>query len=78
MQRDGIHHCTFVSYRKKVTFISKETHQPSLSFKIDANYSVYSFNGDNCPEFDKFCYLIQILSVKNKSYLNIIIPNMKI
>lgn len=50
MQRDGIHH----------TFISKETHQPSLSFKIDANYSVtlYSFNGDNCPEFDKFCYLI--------------------
>lgn len=48
MQRDGIHH----------TFISKETHQPSLSFKIDANYRVYSFNGDNCPEFDKFCYLI--------------------
>lgn len=37
MQRDGIYHCTFVSYRKKVTFISKETHQPSLSFKIDAN-----------------------------------------
>lgn len=34
MQRDGIHH----------TFISKETHQPSLSFKIDANYSVYSFD----------------------------------
>lgn len=35
---------TIVIYRIKVTFISKQNHAFSPSFKIDSNYSVYSFN----------------------------------
>lgn len=35
---------TTVIYRIKITFISKQTHAFSMSFKIDGNYSVYSFN----------------------------------
>lgn len=36
---------TIVIYKIKVTFIiSKQNHAFSPSFKIDANYSVYSFN----------------------------------
>ena len=54
---------TLVIYRLRITFISRQTHAFSLSFKIDANYSVYSFNGCRSITEDVFMCL-QIPHVK--------------
>lgn len=48
-----------VIYRVQIHFISKQTHAFSLSFKIEANYSVKSFDSKEKP--CNYIFLIVIL-----------------